>query len=64
MPTIKGNMTAVTDQLWTLKEDLSNATWFMPNMTVNSTVEAVLEESWKVDAAFRPTSTNAYDLSS
>ena len=44
VPTIKGNMTAVTDQLWTLKEDLSTATWFMPNMTANSTVEAVLEE--------------------
>lgn len=61
--TIKGKMTAVTDQLWTMKEPLSKVTWFMPDVTVNATVMNVLQESWKVDAAFRPTGTNVYDMS-
>lgn len=63
IPTIKGNMTGVTNQLWTLKESLSNVTWFMPNTTTNSTVQAQLEASWRMDAGFRTSSNNIYDLS-
>ena len=35
----------------------------MPNTTTNSTVQAQLEASWRMDAGFRTSSNNIYDLS-